>query len=176
MLCAAPGGKTARLAAVLGAGRLIVAMDNRPRRMRLLRDTIERTRSSRVALVQGDGTAPPLAGGRFSAVLLDGPCSGTGVLRRHPDGRWNLRPEAPARNGDRLLALAKQAADLLAPGGVLLYATCSLEREENEDVIERLQSGRADLEPATGTDDRRAWLPGESCGDGFFAAKLRRIR
>lgn len=173
-LCAAPGGKTARLAAACGEDATIVAMDNRPARLRLLVDTLQRTGMPNVSVVQGDGTAPPLAAGRFGAVLLDGPCSGTGVLRRHPDGRWGLHPEAPVRNGERLLSLANQAVDLLAPGGVLLYATCSLEREENEDVLDRLLGGRGDLEPVPGTESRRRWLPGIGEGDGFFAARLRR--
>jgi len=110
-------------------------------------------------------------------VLLDGPCSGTGVLRHHPEGRWRLNSDVPARNGPTLLELADNAAVLLEPGGLLMYATCSLEPEENEEVIDRLLAERSDLEPAPSAGDgqwRRLWLPGESPGDGFFAARMRK--
>lgn len=173
-LCAAPGGKTVRLAAGWRGPHQVVAMDNRPGRVDLLRDTLGRTGRQDVAVFQADGLAPPLAEGSCAAVLLDGPCSGTGVLRHHPDGRWQLQPATPARNGRLLLRLAEKAADLLAPGGLLMYATCSLEKQENQDVVEALLAARPDLAPAP--DDqgrwRRQWLPGQAVGDGFFAARL----
>ena len=176
-LCAAPGGKTARLAA-WGRGQRLVALDNRPARVSLLRDTLQRTGLDWVDVIQGDGLAPPLPDGSCSAVLLDGPCSGTGVLRHHPEGRWGLSRRAPGRNGKLLLQLADKAADLLAPGGLLMYATCSLEHQENEDVVAALLSGRTDLEPVP--DDlglwQRQWLPGDGGrpGDGFYAARLQK--
>jgi len=175
-MCAAPGGKTAHLRAVLPATRGLIAMDNRPERLRLLSDTVNRVRSGSVPLVMGDGEHPPFAPGAFGCILLDGPCSGTGVLRHHPDGRWRLRAGTPAKKAITLSALARQAVDLLAPGGVLLYATCSLEPEENDQVITVLRESCPDLSPVT--DDqgnwRRYWLPHEVQGDGFFAARLRK--
>ena len=175
-MCAAPGGKTARLAAAWGEHSFILALDNRPARIALLRDTLQRTGSTGVQVIRADGLRPPLAEGSCGAVLLDGPCSGTGVLRRHPEGRWNLSRRVPVRNGRVLLELAEKAADLLAPGGLLMYATCSLENQENEDVLAALLAGRSDLEPVPDSVGhwQRQWLPGESRGDGFFAARLRR--
>ncbi len=152
----------------------MVALDLRPRRLRRLQETLGRLAEDRVHVVAGDGQRPPLRAGAFAAVLLDGPCSGTGVIRHHPEGRWRLRPEVIASNAARLLELARAAADLLAPGGRLYYATCSLEPQENEDVVDALLAARPDLAPAPGEDglSRRAWLPHETGTDGFFAARL----
>ncbi|MFO7610410.1 MAG: hypothetical protein R6X35_14690, partial [Candidatus Krumholzibacteriia bacterium] len=176
-LCAAPGGKTRRLAAAWPDAPLLVAADARVGRLPLLRDAAARGDGCPVALAAADGAAPPFAPGRFAVVLLDGPCSGTGVLRHHPDGRLRLRPGVPAANGRILRVLARQAAELLRPGGVLLYATCSLEPEENEQVLDSLLAGGVPLAPLPHPDDglwRRTWLPGAGDGDGFFAARLRR--
>ena len=196
-MCAAPGGKTAVLARRWSAEAPVLAMDNRRSRLDLLRDTVARTCSDRVVVLAGDGQQPPLRPGSCAAVLLDGPCSGTGVLGHHPDGRWWLRPQIPVENGERLLALAERAVDLLAPAGLLLYATCSLEPEENQDVLAALLRRRSDLEPAPWSASdlapdlapgpevtdmntaeeaawQRCWFPTVDGGDGFFAARLRK--
>ncbi|MCK9994923.1 MAG: hypothetical protein KAH56_01445 [Candidatus Krumholzibacteria bacterium] len=176
-MCAAPGGKTAFLASRWpGQGR-IVAMDHHPDRLALLVSTIKRIEADRVDVVLANGKQAPFGPETFGAVLLDGPCSGTGVLRHHPEGRWMLNSDVPGRNGPTLLELAENAAGLLEPGGLLMYATCSLEPEENEVVVDRLLAERSDLEPAPSAVDgqwRRLWLPGESPGDGFFAARMRK--
>jgi len=176
-MCAAPGGKTAFLASRWpGKGR-IVAMDKHPERLGLLVSTIKRIEADRVDVVLANGKQAPFGPGTFGVVLLDGPCSGTGVLRHHPEGRWRLKSDVPSRNGPTLLELADNAAGLLEPGGLLMYATCSLEPEENEGVVDRLLAERPDLEPAPSSVDgqwRRIWLPGESPGDGFFAARMRK--
>lgn len=175
-MCAAPGGKTAHLRAVLPPSTAVVATDIRPERLRLLRETMARVAPGAVPMLMADGQHPPFAHGSFGAILLDGPCSGTGVLRHHPDGRWRLRPKTPQRKAATLLELARQAADLLAPGGRLMYATCSLEPEENEQVLATLLRERSDLTPAPDDQDRwqRTWLPHEVQADGFFAARLRK--
>ena len=176
-MCAAPGGKTVRLAAGWPAGQRLMAWDRNPGRIALLRDTLQRTGQTAVQVSVADGLQPPLPGGSCSAVLLDGPCSGTGVLRHHPEGRWKLVRRSPARNGRTLLELAGSAAELLALGGVLMYATCSLERVENEDVLDALLASREDLAPLADADGiwRRTWLPGRDGGDGFFAGRLQKI-
>ncbi len=178
-MCAAPGGKTVDLAARRrpGAPGPLVAADVAPARLRLVRDATRRTGLA-ADLVAADGAAPPFAAGRFAAVLLDGPCSGTGVLRHHPEGRWRLQERDLPRRRARLLTLGRRAATLLAAGGLLLYATCSLEPEENEEVVAALLADGL-LEPAPPGGGppaaaRRAWLPQETGTDGFFAARLRR--
>jgi len=175
-MCAAPGGKTAFLASWWpGKGR-IVAMDRHRDRIRLLVSTMKRIETDRVDVLLADGNQAPFGPGRFGAVLLDGPCSGTGVLRHHPEGRWKLKSIVPSRKSAALSLLADQATDLIMPGGLLMYATCSIEPEENETVVDRLLAGRSDLEPAPARDGswRRLWLPGEVSGDGFFAARMRK--
>lgn len=175
-LCAAPGGKTARLAAACPGASPLVAADARATRLPLLVGAVKRIESRPVPVVLADGTRPPFRTGSFGAVLVDGPCSGTGVLRHHPEGRWQLVPQTPGHNGIVLLEMARQAAGLLRPGGVLLYATCSLEPEENEQVVGALLHAVPGLEPAADRLGRwqRRWLPGQAPGDGFYAARLRR--
>jgi 16S rRNA (cytosine967-C5)-methyltransferase len=182
-LCAAPGGKAAHLRALLPEATALVAMDTRPDRVRLLQETLGRVTGGQVPLLMADGLHPPFAAGTFGGILLDGPCSGTGVLRHHPDGRWRLKAKTPAHMASTLLKLADQAAGLLAPGGRLMYATCSLEPEENDQVLAALVARRGDLvpEPADDGQWRRYWLPSEPVmsslarGDGFFAARLRKV-
>ncbi len=176
-MCASPGGKTVRLAAGWTDTGPLLAMDSRPERLARLRDTIQRTGHNEVHVLLGDGTCPPVEPGTCAAVLVDGPCSGTGVIRHHPEARWRLERRSPRRNGKVLELLAVKAAELLAPGGLLMYATCSLEREENEKVIEAVLAQVEDLEPCPDPSGRwqRLWLPGQDGGgDGFFAARLSR--
>jgi len=135
-LCAAPGGKTMTLAGRVGATGLVVACDVRPRRMRVLRDTVRRCQLDRVRLVQipADGTLP-FRDDAFDLVLVDAPCSGLGTLRRDPDIRWKIQPPDLVRLAAVQAGLLQRAAPLVAPGGQLVYATCSSEPDENEDVV-----------------------------------------
>jgi 16S rRNA (cytosine967-C5)-methyltransferase len=99
-MCAAPGGKTARLAAAWSDRAQLMAWDNQPARLDLLRDTLQRTGfADRVEVLQADAAHPPLAAESCAAVFLDGPCSGTGVLRHHPEGRWQLAGAALPATG-----------------------------------------------------------------------------
>jgi 16S rRNA (cytosine967-C5)-methyltransferase len=168
--CAAPGGKTAHVRARLGEDAHLVAMDLRPRRMRLVAETMQRTGLGGVSMLTADGLKPPLIAGSFAAVMLDGPCSGTGVIRHHQEGRWRLKPAVLADNAHRLLALSRQAVSLLAEHGWLLYSTCSLEPEENQAVVKRLLKEFPDLQ----LDAERQWLPQVEGADGFYAARLQR--
>ena len=150
-LCAAPGNKTAQ---AIEAGVRAVACDVHLHRLRHLQDL-------NAALVVLDGTQPLPFAGRFDRILVDAPCSGTGTLGRNPEIKWRLTPadlEDLPRRQSALLANARAA---LAPGGVMLYSTCSLEPEENEAVI----AGAPVVEIM-----RR--LPGRDPGDGFFAAVI----
>ena len=134
-LCAAPGGKTVALAARCAPGGRVVACDVRPRRVRLLRATLERTGHADVPVVQvalaGD---LPFSAGAFDQVVVDAPCSGLGTLRRDPDIRWGRRAEDLPRLAAAQLTLLRRAAALVKPGGELIYSTCSSEPDENEAV------------------------------------------
>ena len=173
-MCAAPGGKTIHLRALLPQDCAITAIDIEPRRLERMKDNLARTLCEGVAVVAADGCRTPFGDGTFATVLLDGPCSGTGVLRHHPDGRWRVKAEALEDNRERLVALALEAARLLRPGGRLLFATCSLESEEGEEVLVELGRRGAGLIPESGADgdDVRRWNPWRDGGDGFFAARL----
>lgn len=182
-ICAAPGGKTFHLRA---GGELTprLAMDFSPQRLRLVAETLARLPGPPLPLVAADAMLPPLRPGSCANVLLDGPCTGTGVLRHHPEGRWRVDARSVERSAERLGGIAAAAADLLAPGGRLLYCTCSLEPQENNEVVARLLDARDDLEidpeapPFAGDGDPggpgRWWLPHRDGADGFYAARLRR--
>jgi len=131
--CAAPGGKAVALEA---AGARVLAGDARHERIGRLADT---TRRAGVAIrsVAANLEAAPLRPGSVDAVFVDAPCSATGTMRRHPDARWRLQPAVFARLAARQTRLLDAAAPLVRPGGLLIYATCSLEPEENEQVVER---------------------------------------
>jgi 16S rRNA (cytosine967-C5)-methyltransferase len=186
-LCAAPGGKTAALA---DAGAEVIAVERSEPRLARLRDNLQRLGLS-ATTVAADATdwRPPEP---VAAVLLDAPCSATGTLRRHPDVAWLKRPEdLPGLIAlqDRLLAAA---AEMLAPGGLLVYATCSLLPEEGEDRIAALLAAGAPFkrlpiegaeiggleEALTGDGELRilpSHWPQHGGLDGFFASRLRRL-
>lgn len=179
-LCAAPGGKTIGLANRAG---LVVACDLSVGRLRRLRSNVERVEAEdRVTLAVADGRFPPFK--PVTAVLLDAPCTGTGTLRRHVDGRWRINPrdlEALATLQAELLAAA---ARIILPGGILVYATCSLEAEENERQVEsflskhpefRLMAPDASFDGTTVDGDYLKVLPQLHRVDGAFAARLERF-
>jgi 16S rRNA (cytosine967-C5)-methyltransferase len=137
-LCAAPGGKTTHLAALMEGRGEVVAVERHPGRARALRATCERLRATNVNVVTAD--AKTFDGERrFDRVLLDPPCSGLGTLRSHPDLRWRAGPEGIGRMAaeqDALLASARRA---LAPGGTLVYSVCTLSPREERLVTEAVQ-------------------------------------
>jgi 16S rRNA (cytosine967-C5)-methyltransferase len=144
-LCAAPGGKATALAA---AGALVVAGDSRPGRARLIRANAERTGvADRVAVVAADGTRAPWRPAAFDRVLVDAPCSGLGTLRRRADLRWRATPDAVDRLADLQRRLVVAAADLVRPGGTLVYAVCTLTAAESTGVDEAVAGERPDLVP-----------------------------
>lgn len=139
-LCAAPGGKTAQLAA---AGAYVMAVDRSEARLRQLEANLTRVSlgAAPVAAEIQHWSPPDLA----EAVLLDAPCTATGTLRRHPDIARLKRPEDVARMAALQAELLAAAAEMLAPGGVLVYAVCSLEPEEGVERVEALLAERGDL-------------------------------
>lgn len=183
-LCAAPGGKTMQLAA---AGWNVVAVDSSAKRLERLRANIERTGLS-ADIVQGDirSWAPD---GQADAVLLDAPCSATGIFRRHPDVLHRIEPRQIAEMAELQTELLARAAHWIKPGGTLVYATCSLEQAEGEDQIsaflERhdgwaIVPARAEELPVAIAPDENGFvrtlpdmLAAEGGLDGFFVARLR---
>src|SRR5690606_19113565 len=135
-LSAAPGGKTVGLA---DSGATVVAADLSLGRMRRIRANVERAGvSERVSLAVADGRFPPFR--PVDGVRLDAPCAGTGTLRRHADGRWRITALDLLSLAQLQRELLDSAAKLVRPGGILVYSTCSLEPEENEQQVERFLS------------------------------------
>ena len=154
-LCAAPGNKTAQ---ALAAGARPIACDIHLHRLAPLK-------ALGIDLVVLDGTLPLPFRRRFHRILIDAPCSGTGTLAHNPEIKWRLRPADLADLHARQVALLEQGLRALAPGGVLVYSTCSLEREENEDVVASV--------PAAAVVETMRRIPGRDAGDGFFAAVIK---
>jgi 16S rRNA (cytosine967-C5)-methyltransferase len=113
-------------------------------------------------------TAEEFAPGSFDRILLDAPCTNTGVLRRRVDARWRLQPNDFARMAEEQLKILRRLVPLLKPGGALVYSTCSIEPEENEQVVSRALAEFPFLRP----DGERSVLPFRDGYDGAFAAKL----
>jgi 16S rRNA (cytosine967-C5)-methyltransferase len=171
--CAAPGGKTAYLAQLMQNRGLIVACDRDHERLQILKNNVGRLGATIVRAVRHDWTRnhPPeelLSIAPFDRILLDAPCTNTGVMRRRIDVRWRLRPEDFSRMSNEQLVISHGVLRLLKPGGILVYSTCSLEREENEQVVRRLV---ADL-PGLSLETEKDSLPFRDGFDGAFAAKF----
>jgi len=184
--CAAPGGKTGHLLEAAGGELDLTALDVAAERVGLINQNLERLRRTARTAV-GDLTAPKSFwdGRPFKRILVDAPCSSTGVIRRHPDIKLLRRSSDIPTLAAGQLALLRSAATLLAPGGRLVYCTCSVMPEENEEVIARLLGEVPRLRPAAmprgsalapGGIDRAVGvqlLPGAEAGtDGFYYACL----
>jgi 16S rRNA (cytosine967-C5)-methyltransferase len=165
-VCAAPGGKTQHAIEILGSANGVVACDLYPARLRLMREL----GFYEPALVALDAARPLPFRRAFDRVLVDAPCSGTGTLGRNPDLKWRLAPGDIARMAERQAAILNQALDAVTPGGALVYATCSLEPEENEGVVEAVLASR----PEWRIIERLERTPRRDAGDGFRASKLAR--
>jgi len=174
-LAAAPGGKSLVLASERPGIRLVAA-DRSLRRTLLMRGNLALLRRGR-SVVVADALQAPLRPGSCQAVLLDAPCSGTGTLRRHPEIRWRLQPADLTGLAAGQRRLAEAASALLAPAGVLLYATCSLEPEENAAVVAALDLEVVPVAPAPlfrALPSGGAVIPPGAVGDGFTVHLLRR--
>ena len=159
-LCAAPGGKTMQLAA---AGWRVTAVDASESRMARLRENLARTRLTAETVVADALFYSPES--QFDAVLVDAPCSATGIFRRHPDVLHRVRPKAIAGLAEQQRAILARAAQAVKPGGRLVYAVCSLEREEGEQVADWFLSSRSDFAPmAFVSSALQHMFPGEGRG------------
>ncbi len=132
--CASPGGKATAIASSLGTNGRLVACDVRDRRIDLLRRTVLASGATNIWIVQADLLVPLPFGAAFDCVVVDAPCSGLGTLRRDPDIRWRRAEADLATLADTQRTMLRHAAQAVAPGGRLVYATCSSEPEENEDI------------------------------------------
>jgi len=171
--CAAPGGKTSYLAQLMKNEGQIVACDVSAERLVRLRENLERLAVSNVEVKRADWlNAPPEPKemGTFDRILLDAPCSNTGVIRRRVDVRWRLKEHDFSRMPEVQTGLIKNLARLLKPGGTLVYSTCSMEPEENEDVVRRAGAAAPELKFR----EARRTLPFRDKVDGAFAAMFTR--
>jgi 16S rRNA (cytosine967-C5)-methyltransferase len=170
--CAAPGGKTTYIAQLMRNEGRIMACDLYASRVARLRENIARLGVTIVKAIQHDcmQAGPPLEPASFDRILVDAPCSNTGVLRRRVDVRWRLTDEDFLRMPAQQLALIKRTATLLKPGGTLVYSTCSLEAEENDQVVEQALAAVPGLRFV----ESRRTLPFVDHVDGAFAARFTR--
>jgi 16S rRNA (cytosine967-C5)-methyltransferase len=181
-MCAAPGAKTTHMAALMrGEGRL-VAVEQHERRARALVANCERMHVPWVEVVHADARESPA--GPFDRILLDPPCSDLGTLQSRPDVRWHKSPDQVERLAALQRELIDAALERLAPGGVLVYSTCTISAVENEKQVDRLLADRPDVERDDLTRDRPEvahptsdgylqLLPHRDGADGFFIARLR---
>ncbi len=183
-VCAAPGSKTTHIAALSRNQSSIIACDIREHRLRTLRESCLRQHAGSIQLVGLDATRPlPFAEQSFDRVLVDAPCTGTGTLRRNPEIRWRIKfPDIVELAKQQQLILAS-AAQMVRPGGRLLYSTCSIEPEENEAVVEKFLTKQSAFKKIqiplvpeglrTNSGAARTW-PQRDGADGFFIACFER--
>ena len=193
-LCAAPGGKTPPLVRAAGRSGLVVATDRHAHRLWAMRSQFERLRLDGVQIVELDAVRDLPFGRQFDRILVDAPCSGTGTLARHPEIRWRLLPAQLPEFHRLQVGILTSAIKQLAPGGRLVYSTCSMEPEENEEVVREALANAPLIEPVArdevakllaphlipGIDPQNLFdangqfrtSPGAHRTDGFFAAIL----
>jgi 16S rRNA (cytosine967-C5)-methyltransferase len=193
-LCAAPGGKTPPLIRAAGRTGLVVATDRHAHRLRAMRNQFQRLNLGGVQIVELDAAHDLPFGRQFHRILVDAPCSGTGTLARHPEIRWRLRPEQLSEFHLLQVGILTSAIKQLAPGGRLVYSTCSMEPEENEEVVSEVLSSVPSIKPVARDEIAKSLAPHLAPGldaqtlidangqfrtspaaqrtDGFFAAVL----
>jgi 16S rRNA (cytosine967-C5)-methyltransferase len=179
-LCAAPGGKTTFLAELTKDEADIFAVDANLQRLNLIRQNLNRLKLKSVQLVQADGTQ--YSSQKVDKVIVDAPCSGLGVLSKRVDLRWKRTPGQLEELSELQLKLLQNATKLVKPGGVIVYCTCTIEPEENEQIIDKflIENKNFRLEPAskfiskelTTSEGFVYTLPHQHGIDGSFAARL----
>jgi len=175
-VCAAPGGKSTAIAA---SGAFVVAADRRASRARIVRENVGRLGLA-APVVVADGCAPPFAAGSFDAVLVDAPCSGLGALRRRADARWRITAHDVGELAELQGRLLNSAAQLVKPGGRLVYSVCTMTAAES---IEHATPDDFDVDPApppvgSWRPDAQGWrvLPQDADTDGMTLIRYRRRR
>jgi 16S rRNA (cytosine967-C5)-methyltransferase len=194
-LCAAPGGKTTHLAALMGGAGEVLAVERNERRAQELRETVRRLRAANVTVELGDAARPRAPQERFDRVLVDPPCSGLGTLQANPDLRWRMTEQSVAQMAGAQRAILAAGAEAVRADGVLVYSTCTISPIENELVIADFLDSHADFalddlaslrgsigQPAAADDSSARGglggtvltLPHRDRTAGFFIARLRR--
>lgn len=193
-VCAAPGGKAPTLVRAATRMGFVVAADRHAHRLRAMRAQFERVGLRDVAIVELDATKPLPFGSEFDRILVDAPCSGTGTLARHPEIRWRLQPEQLAKFRALQTEMLAMGIAALAPGGRLVFSTCSIEPEENDEVVAQTLTSSQSIRRVAAEEMARALakhlvpdveakclfdplgqfktLPGLQNCDGFFAAAI----
>jgi 16S rRNA (cytosine967-C5)-methyltransferase len=189
-LCAGYGGKTTHLAELMGDQGKVIALDiNRTRLVSLATNGVRLgVRSVLPIAADASKDLSSLFRVRFDRIVVDAPCSGLGVISRHPDGKWNKKEEDIPRLSQLQKAILNRACSLLRNGGSLLYVTCTLSREENEEVVDDCLAGNSSMALVDLRDRAPLWardliddrgflrtLPHLHGMDGFFGALLRKI-
>ncbi len=167
-LCAAPGGKTTFLAQLMNNQGKIIAQDVSEDRLNLIQENCARLGVTMVEI--GLDSVFNLQSSTFNRILVDAPCSNTGVMRRRVDLRWRISPAEISRLRQTQLDLLKVAATKLKPGGILVYSTCSLEAEENSEVVKEFLAAT----PSFTLETERQLLPMKDYVDGAYVARMKR--
>jgi len=184
-LCAAPGGKTTHLAALMGGRGEVVAVERHPGRAEALRRTAARMGAAAMVAVRTGDAAAAHEAAAYDRVLVDPPCSDLGTLASRPDARWRKAPDLPARLAGEQAAILRAGAEAVRPGGTLVYATCTISPVENEAVVHGFLAERDDFTADDLRTDVPLWeharvpsfaqsLPHRDRTEGFFIARLRR--
>lgn len=170
-MCAAPGGKTALMAQMMRNDGRIIATDSSSKRIQRMVSNFERLGINNVTAMAHDWVARPggpIENKKFDRILIDVPCSNTGVMRRRVDVRWRLQEAGIAALGDTQFNLLKHSLSALKPGGVVVYSTCSIDKAENEDIVAKVM----ETDPRLKLIETRRSLPQRDGIDGAFAAAL----
>lgn len=182
-ICAAPGGKANHMAELMRNEGSVLALDMNARRLKLVTDTAERLGNTIVEAVELDATkAGSSIPGVFDRVLVDAPCSGLGTLARRPDARWRKKPEDVDRLASLQSELLSEGARLVAPGGLLVYSTCTISARENEGVaggfVRSSDESFVSVAPSITDSERTPFMqlfPDADGCDGMFVAVMRRV-
>jgi 16S rRNA (cytosine967-C5)-methyltransferase len=185
-LCAAPGGKSTHIAALMRGEGEVVAVERSPARAAELRETVRRLGAESVRVELGDAALARPEGAVFDRVLVDPPCSGLGTLQSRPDLRWRIAPERVLELSGAQAAILRAGASAVRPGGVLLYSTCTISAAENEQLIEQFLLSDPDFALEDLTNQRHLHshpsapcflltMPHRERTAGFFVARMRRV-
>ena len=187
--CAAPGGKTTHIAELLADTGELIALDKSERGIEKIRENLARLRLTSVCVAKSDVShqLPMRLGSIYDRILVDAPCSGLGTLRSHPEIKWHRNETDIKRLSDLQERIVDRVVHYLKPGGVLVYSTCTLNKDENENIIEHFLERHREFV----LDDAASYLPGAAssliCGsyyvtlphrhntDGFFAARMSKV-